>query len=236
MVADALGKPRERLSFLRQTILPESNDRSVQPTKKISRTSPLRKCLPAKELPNQAPWLETPNAKVTPAEMAGITPETAATEQTAFSSAVKSRLPDSMVCGEFESPESLLKVKQIRSERADGAKTHSLHFSAHDESSKGALRKTEPEVDAELQKLLENSTAGKITDGDKIGERFIPLRMDFERYMVKNEIEGRAPDGLAEDGRLEAGNPSTNNQQNDSSPSYSDHNSGENLKKYNILL
>lgn len=60
--------------------------------------------------------------------------------------------------------------------------------------------------------------------------------MDFERYMVKNEIEGRAPDGLDEDGKLEAGNPSTNNQQNDSSPSYSNNNSGENLKKYNILL
>lgn len=60
--------------------------------------------------------------------------------------------------------------------------------------------------------------------------------MDFERYMVKNEIEGRAPDGLAEDGKLESGNPSNNNQQNDSSPSYSDHNTGENLKKYNILL
>ena len=112
MVADALGKPRDRLSFVRQTILPESNDRSEQPAKKISRASPLRKYItPAKEQPGQAQTLQTPNAKMTPAEMIAITPETAATEQTVFSSAVKSRIPDSMVCGEFESPQNLLKVK-----------------------------------------------------------------------------------------------------------------------------
>lgn len=115
------------------------------------------------------------------------------------------------MCGEFESPQTLLKVKQISTE----TKTHSLRYSAVDAESRGALRKPETKVDVELLKLLKNSTAEKNTDnreGQKFGERFIPLRTDFERYMVKQEIEGRAPDGLAQDGKLEATSPQNNNQ------------------------
>ena len=85
--------------------------------------------------------------------------------------------------------------------------------------------------------MLKNSTADVSNNhANKFGERFIPLRTEFERYCIKNEIEGVAPEGLAEDRRLETVNPSNNNQQNDNSPSYSDQNTGENLKKYNILL
>lgn len=74
------------------------------------------------------------------------------------------------------------------------------------------------------------------------GDRFIPLRAIneddelSETYERKIEIESRPPLNLYDDSGIESQNQNNNNQQTQPTNQNNEMCSGENLRKYNILL
>lgn len=70
------------------------------------------------------------------------------------------------------------------------------------------------------------------------GDRFIPMRRELNCFEIKQEITAAAPEGMNEDRKIEQATPNNNQQnQNELHHNYSTElASGENLKKYNILL